>query len=251
LEEGDYCLQENGFIFSPPLATSVACESITYVLNQRPKNMTEVMRAQVTQLATPIVSDPTLWAWYTDWHQEMLVPIALDNRMEECAFFDYSNPDDAYSCEIFAQDIRLLYFPPESSVSRDMCATTPLATITDFGSEKHIPQTVLEGVTMYKDRVYVSVEKIHAWSSVWSVNKVTMNRTIWGCSRVPLGTRISRTILELRSHEVSTLRIPHTSKFYPFNYAVGLQGMSSKMKTKRSTGSHRAGTAQCLARKKY
>jgi hypothetical protein len=218
--EGDYCLIENGFDFTPPLATSVACGTVTYVLDKQPTNAIDVARAHVTQLATPIVSDPALWAWYTEWHQAMLVPLALKDNMGECAFFDYSNPDDAYSCEIFAEDVRLLYFPPETPFSRDMCATTPLMTVTEFGSSEHVAQTVLEGVTLYKDRVYVSVEKIHAWSSVWSVHGVKKNQTQWDCTRVPLGTTVLNTIIELRSKDVSTMRIPHTNSFYPFNYAV-------------------------------
>lgn len=180
--------------------------------------------------------DPEYSSLYADRDLHML-PAGTDSA-GACPTYGFETPDSSFSCEIYAKDINLIYSPPESSIERDMCAQTPLLTITDYGSLDHVSQSALDGTILYKDRVYIFAENIHAWTSVWSVQTDAdsrpilniANQTQWDCVRQPLGTTISRTIIELRSHEVSSLRAPYTDRFYPFNYAV-----SSRLSQESST----------------
>lgn len=62
-------------------------------------------------------------------------------------------------------------------------------------------------VTLFQDRVYLSVEEIYAWKRGWTelgVDKQN-NRTSWDCNRAPLSTTISNTIIELRSEFLTSI----------------------------------------------
>lgn len=61
-----------------------------------------------------------------------------------------------------------------------MCAKTHSLTITGYGNAQHIPQIVLDGVTLYQDRVYISLEEIYAWTNVWSLVGVDAKTTPHG-----------------------------------------------------------------------
>lgn len=100
-----------------------------------------------------------------------------------------------------------------------MCATTPLLTVTDFGNAEHVPQTFINGTTLYRDRVYVSVDTIKAWKTQWAYLGADIYPP-WSCDRLHLGTTVYNTIIELRSNEVFSVRVPHLTKYFPFNYAV-------------------------------
>ena len=231
----DHCWTGDvAFAFAPPLVTSVACNSVTYILNEAPsRTMTNIMTAVFSQLYTDIGFDPEYSSMWEQQDLQMLPALNDgDKSTAECYTWGTNSPADSndyLACEIYAKDVHLLYSPPDPSLSRDMCAKTPSLTITDYGHAQHIPQTVLEGVTLYQDRVYISIEKIHAWTTLWSVRMnasgqpdLELNATSYDCTRQPLGTTIFNTIIELQSHEISTLRVPNTGRFYPFNYAVRL-----------------------------
>lgn len=228
-----YCWADVSVSFNAPLATSVACNSITYMLSQshgwdKEFNVT-AGTAVIKQLFTPTESDVEFASMSQQWDVEGVPRVAFGDGVGPCGSLyglKEETPNNTFKCEIYAENVHLLYFPPDLPLSRDMCATTPLLTVTDFGNAKHVPQTVLNGTTLYKDRVYVSVDKIHAWTTSWSQNLYTSEGIVrtywptWSCDRVPLGTTVYNTIIELQSHEVSSVRVPDLTRYFPFNYAV-------------------------------
>lgn len=128
-------------------------------------------------------------------------------------------PNNTFGFERYAENVHLLYIPPEVPLSRDMCATTSLLTVADFGNAEHVPQTFINGSTLYRDRVYVSVDTMKAWTMQWAYLGDDIYPP-WSCDRLPLGTTVYNTVIELRSNEVSSVRVPHLTKYVPFNYAV-------------------------------
>ncbi|KAG9554433.1 hypothetical protein KCU77_g19435, partial [Aureobasidium melanogenum] len=147
--------------------------------------------------------------------------------------------DDAFSksfygcglCTIFGDEVELMYFPEATTASRDMCATTPAANLTAYGSNDGMPYTnvdpsatdsmgtpletaVVGTRTFVRDgQAYISIKK------VWAVDR---------CSS-QIGTTVTDAILALPSDKLLSLRYsqPHYQYFvttdkvtgYPFNYA--------------------------------
>jgi hypothetical protein len=231
-----WCYTQNSFKFAPPLSTSVTCDSITYILNEP----SEASTALVTQLFTPMNNDSLRWDYYVSLHLTGFYDMDVHNDdSDECRRFGkfgeggqeptiegLATNDD---CEVHAWDVQLLYFAPQSHPSRDMCATEPLEVITDYGNFSHVSQSSLDGVTLYADRAYMSVKKIHAWTTIWSskfydssMGPKYANKTYWECKRTPYGKTVPATVIELQSHDVSSIRLPYTFS-YPFNFAVSLQ----------------------------
>jgi hypothetical protein len=177
----------------------------------------------VTKLATPIDANSENWTRYMDWYQSVIVPLAWGTVSGSCGI-EGEPPEDPSSCEIFADGVQLLHFPHTAPVSRDMCATMPPLVVHDLDKAEHVPMTVFEGTTLFRDRAYLSIKKISAFTSTWT-SYVTqafngVNSTIWECSRDALGTVVSNTLIEVRSEEVFSLRYPNVGTSYPFSYAV-------------------------------
>ncbi|KAH0371319.1 hypothetical protein KCU65_g1895, partial [Aureobasidium melanogenum] len=156
-----------------------------------------------------------------------------------CINSSQSMSDDAFSksfygcglCTIFGDEVELMYFPEATTASRDMCATTPAANLTAYGSDDGMPYTgvnpsatnsvdtpletaVVGTRTFVRDgQAYISIKK------VWAVDR---------CSS-QIGTTITDAILALPSDKLLSLRYsqPHYQYFvttnkvtgYPFNYA--------------------------------
>ncbi|KAI5275883.1 hypothetical protein E4T47_01161 [Aureobasidium subglaciale] len=134
-------------------------------------------------------------------------------------------------CTIFGDEVELMYFPEATSVSRDMCATTPAAKLTSYGKDDGVPYTgagpsdtwdgsgtppetaVVGDHTFTSGTAYISIKK------VWAVDRCS--------SRI--GTTVTGAILALPSDRLLSLRYSQnhfqyfatTNKItgYPFNYA--------------------------------
>lgn len=83
-------------------------------------------------------------------------------------------------CMIDGDRVRLFYFPPQTNVSRDMCATAPVGGGITSRPPANLtwtpittgPYTVLPGdTTWYSGNVYLSLEHIHAYCN-WSSRAV-------------------------------------------------------------------------------
>lgn len=133
-------------------------------------------------------------------------------------------------CTIFGNGVELLYFPEPTTVSRDMCASTPSATITWFDNDVGVPyngtsptQTnytgqppvtaVMDGTTFTSGTAYISI------ATVWTGDRCTGSA----------GSAITSALLALPSESVLSLRYSqdHFQYFmsqskitgYPFNFA--------------------------------
>ena len=136
-------------------------------------------------------------------------------------------------CTIFGQGVELVYFPVPTTVSRDMCASTPSAHLTHYGPGAVIEAyagksyganatltpggtavtAVADGHTFTSGTAYISI------SSVWAENR---------CSQT-LGTPVMDAILAMPSESVLSLRysqnhfqyffITKTQTGYPVSYA--------------------------------
>lgn len=134
-------------------------------------------------------------------------------------------------CTIFGDEVELMYFPEATTVSRDMCATTPSANLTAYGRDDGTPYTgvgpsatdsmgkpletaVVGKRTFVRDgQAYISIKK------VWAVDRCSSH----------IGTTVTDAILALPSEKLLSLRYsqPHFQYFvttnkvtgYPFNYA--------------------------------
>ncbi|GAB7351126.1 hypothetical protein MBLNU459_g1586t1 [Dothideomycetes sp. NU459] len=133
-------------------------------------------------------------------------------------------------CTIFGQDVQLVYFPVPTTVSRDMCASAPSASLTYYDKDVveiitgpgsaitdvngPIPETaVYRGQTFTSGTAYISI------GTVWAGDR---------CSST-LGSTVSDVILAMPSESVLSLRYSqdHFQYFelassqtgYPFNYA--------------------------------
>jgi len=136
-------------------------------------------------------------------------------------------------CTIFGQGVELVYFPVPTTVSRDMCATTPAAKLTNYGPGavieayagtsyganttlppgETIVTAVVNGHTFTSGTAYISI------SSVWAENR---------CSNT-LGTPVTDAILAMPSESVLSLRysqnhfqyfwLTNTQTGFPVSYA--------------------------------
>ncbi|KAI5203362.1 hypothetical protein E4T39_04171 [Aureobasidium subglaciale] len=134
-------------------------------------------------------------------------------------------------CTIFGDEVELMYFPEATTVSRDMCATTPAATLTSYGKDDGEPYTgaspsdtwdgsgtppqtaVVGDHTFTSGTAYISIKK------VWAVDRCSSN----------IGTTVTGAILALPSDRLLSLRYSQnhfqyfatTDKItgYSFNYA--------------------------------
>ncbi|KAI4725759.1 hypothetical protein E4T49_06493 [Aureobasidium sp. EXF-10728] len=157
-----------------------------------------------------------------------------------CVNSSQSSSNEAFSksfygcglCTIFGDEVELLYFPEATTASRDMCATTPSAKPTAYGSDDGMPYTGIDPSATWNEtgapletavvgkhtfvrdgQAYISIKKVYA-----------MNR----CSS-RIGTTVTDAILALPSDRLLSLRYSqlHFQYFattdkvtgYPFNYA--------------------------------
>ncbi|KAF2424476.1 hypothetical protein EJ08DRAFT_663928 [Tothia fuscella] len=189
--EEEYCWERDSFTFAVPLEMSVACGSNTYILSRSKA-----------------------------WHETVLAPkVAGPSPVCPCLLAgELLDSYDRIQCEIYANSVKLLYAPPKSLPSMDMCATTPHLTLSNIEKADYIPLSVHQGVTMFNDKAYLSVEDIYAWTTMWT-SSLSGNKTAWNCERLPLGKTIKSTLIEIQSEDLSSIRIPHINTSYPFNYA--------------------------------
>jgi hypothetical protein len=156
-----------------------------------------------------------------------------------CVNSSQSSSDEAFSksfygcglCTIFGDEVELMYFPEATTVSRDMCATTPSASLTAYGYNVGVPYTdadpsatwngsgtpqetaVVGPHTFTSGTAYISIKR------VWAVDR---------CSS-QIGTTVTGAVLALPSESLLSLRYSQekyqyfatTSQVtgYPFNYA--------------------------------
>jgi hypothetical protein len=179
---------------------------------------TRMMTAVITQLSTPFES----WEeTYNSWHMTVMEPVLHGTTAGGCGEMESeSAPEGIAPCAIFANGVHLLHFAQTTSVSRDMCASTPLLTVPYPHAAEHKVGSIYNGTTLYRNRVYISANAIYALSSTWTTTIVDKSRTYWQCQRTTLGPVLSNTLIELRSSEISSLRMPYVDTQYPFSYAV-------------------------------
>lgn len=157
-------------------------------------------------------------------------PFCINSTHESSAMAFSSSFYACGPCTIFGNGIELLYFPVPTTVSRDMCASTPSGTITSYADDvgtpyagSGVPQTaqngtflstaVLDGKTFTSGMAYISI------ASVWIGDRCTGSK----------GSAISSAIIALPSESLLTLRYSqnHFQYYqaqssitgYPFNYA--------------------------------
>jgi hypothetical protein len=134
-------------------------------------------------------------------------------------------------CTIFGDEVKLMYFPEATTVSRDMCATTPSAKLTVYGKNVGLPYTgddpsatwngtgpppktaVVGTHTFTSGIAYISIKR------VWAVDRCSSH----------IGTTVTSAVLALPSKSLLSLRYSqdHFQYFattneitgYPFNYA--------------------------------
>ncbi|KAI6847251.1 hypothetical protein KC332_g2461 [Hortaea werneckii] len=126
-------------------------------------------------------------------------------------------------CTIYGRGVELVYFPPPATVSRDMCASTPLANLTYYepgavleayagtqygamASPKPDAQTAIVGQnTFTSGTAYISISK------VWAENR---------CSKTK-GTPVYDAILAMPSESVLSLR--YSQDHFQYAMVTGTQ----------------------------
>ena len=131
-------------------------------------------------------------------------------------------------CTIYGQDVQLIYFPVPTTVSRDMCASTPSTPVTWFDEDvvsvyngSGPPQTVSPPMetAVYNGHTFTSGTAYISIKSVWTGNRC----------KASMGTPVTDAILAMPSESVLSLRYrqDHFQFFsqaatitgYPFNFA--------------------------------
>lgn len=124
-------------------------------------------------------------------------------------------------CTIFGNGVQLLYFPPPSTVSRDMCASTPSASVTYFKDDAATVyngsgpvQTnftgelaTIDGKTFTSGTAYISI------ATVWTGDR---------CS-ASMGTPVTDALLAMPSESVLSLRYSqdHFQYFFDIKTVTG------------------------------
>jgi hypothetical protein len=165
--------------------------------------------------------------------------ITASPSVPPCVNSSQSMSDAAFSksfygcgvCTIFGDEVQLIYFPEPTTVSRDLCATTPSANLTSYGNDDGVPYTgaglattlsvsgtpkktaVVGNHTFTTGTAYISIK------NVWAIDRC--NSTI--------GSTVTDAVLALPSNRLLSLRYSqdHYQHFattdkvtgYPFNFA--------------------------------
>lgn len=126
-------------------------------------------------------------------------------------------------CTIFGDKVQLVYFPVPTTVSRDMCATTPSAKLTHYGSGAVITAyagtaysgmnnsvtgqktAVVNGHTFTSGTAYISI------ASVWAEDRCFSH----------YGTTVHNAILAMPSESVLSLR--YTQDHFQYFYDISTQ----------------------------
>ncbi|TKA81239.1 hypothetical protein B0A55_02375 [Friedmanniomyces simplex] len=163
-------------------------------------------------------------------------PPQTPNCMNQSDAFSYASATESIFgcglCTIYGEGVGLVYFPEPTTVSRDMCATTPSASLTHYG-----PGAV---ITAYAGTEYgrnVSAAPPGAETAILGRNTFVSGAayisiaTVWAedrCSST-LGTPVSNAILAMPSESVLSLRYKQdhfqyfmstdTQTGYPVSYA--------------------------------
>lgn len=134
-------------------------------------------------------------------------------------------------CTIFGDEVELMYFPEATTVSRDMCATTPSAKVTAYGKNVGVPYTAADPSTTWNGTgtpPETAVVGTHTFTSGTAYISI---KRVWAVDRCSsqLGTTVTGAILALPSESLLSLRYSQnhyqyfatTNKVtgYPFNYA--------------------------------
>ncbi|KAK4565952.1 hypothetical protein LTR86_003801 [Recurvomyces mirabilis] len=136
-------------------------------------------------------------------------------------------------CTIYGEGVELVYFPVPTTVSRDMCASNPLANLTHYadnavitaypgdGYNAHAPTPTDPGIVTAVDNnhTFTSGTAYISISTVWAVDR---------CSQT-IGSKINNAILAMPSSSVLSLRYSQdhfqyffsssTQTGYPISYA--------------------------------
>lgn len=242
--------------YSPAIATSST--TITTVVSSASSSVGKASVGWMFPISTPSCSiNPSdcdgLWQAYStsssQWANAANATVPADAvfptitaspSLPPCINSSQSSSNEAFSksfygcglCTIFGDEVQLIYFPVPSTVSRDMCATTPTASVTYYDKNDGMPYSAAAPVTTWTGpgsapetavlgnhtftsdgRAYISIKH------VWAVDR---------CSS-QVGTTVSGAILALPSDRLLSLRYSQdhfqyfatTSKVtgYPFNFA--------------------------------
>jgi hypothetical protein len=134
-------------------------------------------------------------------------------------------------CTIFGDEVELMYFPEATTVSRDMCATTPSASLTAYGYNVGVPYTAADPSATWNGSgtpPETAVVGTHTFTSGTAYISI---KRVWAVDRCSsqLGTTVTGAVLALPSESLLSLRYSQdhfqyfatTNKVtgYPFNYA--------------------------------
>lgn len=164
--------------------------------------------------------------------------ITASPSIPPCVNSSQSSSNEAFSksfygcgpCTIFGDEVQLFYFPEPTTVSRDMCATTPSAKLTHYNSGVGTPYTGSGAETWngQGDPPETVVANNHTFTSGTAYISI---KTVWAVDRcsTQIGTRVSDAILALPSSSLLSLRYSQnhfqyfattgTQTGYPFNFA--------------------------------
>ncbi|KAF1346046.1 hypothetical protein BDV97DRAFT_401412 [Delphinella strobiligena] len=150
-----------------------------------------------------------------------LAPPCVDSERVAAQSSVMASLTECGPCTIFGNGVQLLYFPPPSTVSRDMCASTPSASVTYFKDDAATVyngsgpvQTnftgelaTIDGKTFTSGTAYISI------ATVWTGDR---------CS-ASMGTPVTDALLAMPSESVLSLRYSqdHFQYFFDIKTVTG------------------------------
>ncbi|KAF2089655.1 hypothetical protein K490DRAFT_63788 [Saccharata proteae CBS 121410] len=147
---------------------------------------------------------------------------ATTSTVSEGQVPDGANTNSCYGCTIGGGNVRLMYFPVPTTVSRDMCALYPSATTNNFTAPAytHGPSyAVVNGSTFYANKAYISYEMATAHQYCYQHSPAGYTLRV--------GSSYPGAILEVDSTAVSSFCHQSKAAYYgvrggqefPFNFA--------------------------------
>ncbi|KAK3679674.1 hypothetical protein LTR78_000050 [Recurvomyces mirabilis] len=130
-------------------------------------------------------------------------------------------------CTIYGEGVELVYFPVPTTVSRDMCASTPLANLTHYADNAVITAYAGDGYNAHAPiptdpGIVTAVDNNHTFTSGTAYISIS---TVWAVDRCSqtIGSTINNAILAMPSSSVLSLRYSqiHFQYFYSSSTQTG------------------------------
>ncbi|KAF2737953.1 hypothetical protein EJ04DRAFT_550220 [Polyplosphaeria fusca] len=132
-------------------------------------------------------------------------------------------------CQIGGDKVQIFWFPPQTNVSRDMCATAPTGAVTSRPPTNFTwtpittgPYAVMDGNTMYSGNVYVSLNRINAECN-WSGTSVEVGAEHGG----EILTMAPSELFSQRAYPITTGKHSGMIDFEPYAYQFNFNDLIS------------------------